>query len=150
MRAPVLVLGIGNILLRDEGVGVRVVEALGREVLPEGVELLDGGTAGADLLDTLAGRRKVVVIDALDAGAEPGAVVRLAGGELAPHDGPLSLHEIGLAETLAMARQLGCAPHEVVVIGVQPGDVSPGLELTEPVARVVPKVVEFVLEEVRG
>jgi hydrogenase maturation protease len=148
MRAPVLVLGIGNILLRDEGVGVRVVEALRDRALPEGVELLDGGTAGADLIDALADRRKVVVIDAMDLGAEPGAVARLGGDGLAPDPGaPLSLHQVGLVEALWMARQLGCAPAEVVVLGVQPADLSPGLELTEAVARAVPRLAELVLDE---
>ena len=67
---PVLVLGIGNILLRDEGVGVRVIEALGSHKLPAGVERADGGTAGADLVDLLADRRKVIVVDAIE-GAWP-------------------------------------------------------------------------------
>ena len=63
-RAPILILGIGNILLRDEGVGVRVVEALRGRALPDTVELVDGGTGGADLLEVVADRRVVIVVDA--------------------------------------------------------------------------------------
>ncbi len=80
-RHPVLVLGIGNILLRDEGVGVRVIEKLQLMDLPDGVEVVDGGTAGADLLDVIAEREKVIVIDATDVNAEPGGIVRFTAAE---------------------------------------------------------------------
>ncbi len=78
-----LVLGLGNILLRDEGVGVRVVEALAeRYVLPAGVEVVDGGTAGMDLLDTLAGCAHLLICDAVQTGGPPGSVVKLAGDQV--------------------------------------------------------------------
>lgn len=150
-RAPTLIMGIGNILLRDEGIGVRVVEAMRDVVLPEGVELLDAGTAGADLLDLVADRAKVIVIDAIDADAQPGTVLRLKAEDLAPDEGaPISLHQLGLAQSLAMADQLGCAPREVVVFGIQPKTIETGLELTETVAAAIPSVIEAVLEAVRS
>jgi len=140
---PTLVLGIGNILLRDDGVGVHVVEALRTTDLPERVEVVDGGTAGANLVDVIADRERLILIDAVDAGEEPGTIVRMDVDDLIPADGPLSLHQFGIAETIAMARQLGCAPKEMIFFGVQPGEVSPGLELTAAVARAVPRVVEI-------
>ena len=147
--APTLILGIGNILMRDDGVGVRVVEELARCELPEGVELLDGGTAGADLVDALADRPKVIVVDAIDAGAEPGAVYRFTDADLREGAaGPLSLHEFGLLETLRMAEQLGCAPGRVVILGIQPRTVAPGLELSPEIAAALPAVLRAVLEEV--
>ena len=147
---PVLVLGLGNILLRDEGVGVRVVEALRGRDLPPGVELCDGGTAGLHLVDVLAHRRHVLVIDALDAEAEPGTLFRLTPADLAgtPHGGT-SPHEAGLREALALAPHLGTAPGDVVIFGIQPGRVEAGLELSAEVARVVPAAVEQVLAELR-
>lgn len=151
MRAPTLILGIGNILLRDEGVGVRVVEALADVELPEGVEVLDGGTAGADLVDAIADRERLIVIDALDADAEPGAIARLGADDLVPQEGEsISLHQVGLVETLHMARQLGCAPRETIVLGIQPGEIAPGLELTPEVAAAVPRVVERILDELHA
>ena len=145
---PTLVLGLGNILLRDEGVGVRVVEAMERMDLPPEVELFDGATAGLDLLDVLADRCKVIVIDAIDDDSEPGTVVRLSPEDLASRNGRgVSLHEIGLMETLTVARQLGIAPQELVVFGISPKDVSCGLALSPETARLVPEIVELVLAE---
>ena len=148
---PTLILGIGNILLRDEGVGVRIIEAMGKLDLPEGVEILDGGTAGADLVDVIADRRKLIVVDAVAAEAAPGTVFRLRPEDLLPQgEALISLHQLGLVQSLAMAKQLGCQPREVVIFGVQPGEITPGLELTVRVAAAVPKVIEAVLAECEG
>jgi len=145
---PILVMGIGNILLRDEGLGVRAVEAMQQCNLPEGVELLDAGTAGADLIDLVADRRKVIVIDAVDGQSAPGTILRLRAEDLLPPEGAaISLHQLGLVESLAMVRQLGCAPQEVVVFGVQPASMDAGLELSPEVAEAIPRVIEAVLEE---
>ena len=149
-RCPILVLGIGNILLRDEGVGVRVIEQMRKMHLPDNVELVDGGTAGADLLDALAERRKVIVIDAVQADCEPGTVLRFTADDLVQPDGVgMSLHELGLGEALTMTRQLGCAPEDVVVFGIKPKDISCGLELTEEIAVSTLKVVKLVLAEIK-
>ena len=166
---PVLILGVGNILLGDEGVGVHVVKtiearvAAGDLALPEGVEVCDGGTLGLDLVDLMENRRKVVVVDAMEADAAPATVLRFTAEDLARFrqgEAPLrrgearreavdlSLHQVGLFEALAMARQLGCAPEEVVIFGIVPKDMSPGLELSAEVAAVVPEVIRMVLAEI--
>jgi hydrogenase maturation protease len=148
-RRPILVLGIGNILLRDEGVGVRVIEQMQKIHLPDDVELVDGGTAGADLLDVLAERQKVIVIDAVQADCEPGSVLRFTVNDLVRPDGVgMSLHELGLGEALKMTRQLGCEPREVVVFGIKPKDIGCGLELSEEIAASVLRIVELVLAEI--
>lgn len=144
-----LVLGIGNVLLRDEGVGVHVVRALEEAELPNGVETLDGGTSGADLIDWIAGRDKVIVVDATSADGRPGTVYRLSVEDLIRKTASLgSLHEFGFLETYLMARQLGCAPREVVIFGVEPADIEFGLELSASVRAQLPRVVELVLKEV--
>jgi len=148
-RCPVLVLGVGNILLRDEGIGVRVIEQMQKMRLPDDVELVDGGTAGADLLDLLAERRKIIVIDAVQADCEPGTVLRFTTDDLVQPDGTgMSLHELGLGEALTMTRQLGCEPKDVVVFGIKPKNIECGLELSEEVAASVPRVVKLVLAEI--
>jgi hydrogenase maturation protease len=148
MDKPVLVLGVGNILLRDEGIGVRAVEALAEAELPPQVELLDGGTSGLDLVPALVGRRKVVVVDAIAADLEPGSLLRLTPDELeARADGCRSVHDVGVLEALAVARQLEQPPAEVVLIGVVPGDVSWGFELSPAVQERLPELVRLVRAE---
>ncbi len=143
-----LVLGIGNILLRDEGVGVRVIEAMQRMKVPSNLELVDGGTAGLDLLDVVADRRKVIVIDAVQADSEPGTVLRFGTDDLTPQGvAAISLHQVGLLETLMVAKHLGCAPRQVVIFGIEPKEMGYGLELSAEVATVVPKVIELVFAE---
>jgi len=146
--APILIVGIGNILLRDEGVGVRVIESLRRQRLPAGVEIVDGGTSGADLIDYIADRRKLIVVDAVKSGQAAGTVLRFSDQELiARSEGMISLHEFGLVETLLAVRQLGCAPQRVVIYGIEPADTGCGLELSAEVAAVVPRVVDLVVQE---
>jgi len=146
-RAHVLILGIGNLLLSDEGVGVHAVRCLAQQQLPPGVEILDGGTSGADLVDHLEGRTKVVVIDAASGDGPPGTVYRCEASELLEQEGSLSLHEFGLADSLHMAERLGCAPQRVVVLGVQPATMEPGLELSPEVASVLPGLIKLALSE---
>jgi hydrogenase maturation protease len=146
-REHVLIVGIGNLLLSDEGVGVHAVRCLAQQELPPGIEVLDGGTSGADLVDHLEGRTKVVVIDAASGDGPPGTVYRCKAHELIEQQGGLSLHEFGLADSLNMAMQLGCAPLDVIVLGVQPASLEPGLELSPEVAKVLPGVLKLALAE---
>lgn len=148
-RAPILVLGIGNTLLRDEGVGVHAVRALAGLPGPDGVELLDGGTAGADLLDAISDRDQLIVVDALDAPVPPGTILKLRPEDLrADPSGGLSLHEFGIAETLMMARHLGCGPHHVTIIAIKPQDTQCGLELSPQMQQWMPRLVATILREI--
>jgi len=146
---PILVLGLGNILLRDEGVGVRVAQAMQSMKLPDTVEVLDGATAGLDLLDILAERRKAIVIDAVDGELPAGTVVRLTPEDLIPGDGAaFSLHALGLVEVLRLSRRLGISPNEVVILGVKPARLEYGLELSGELNRLLPRIIELVLNEI--
>ena len=157
-KVRVLVVGVGNILLKDEGVGVHVAKKLEEVALPSNVEIIDGGTASLDVLLLREGVDKLVVIDATRAGNKAGTIYKalLLAGEMEKltqlfdrrADSKISLHQIGLIEALAAAEKLNRAPKEIVIIGVEPGECDYGLELTEPVARSVPEVVKKVLEEI--
>jgi hydrogenase maturation protease len=149
-RNRVLILGIGNLILKDEGIGVHVVRALEEHQLPPEVELIDGGTATMDLLSTFYESECIIVIDALKANGEPGTIYRCLPEDLVETSGrPLSLHQVGLLDVLGMARQLG-GNAAVVIIGVEPKEISWGLELTEELQAIVPKVVEVVKQELKG
>jgi hydrogenase maturation protease len=149
-RSPnVLVLGAGNILLSDEGIGVRVVEALQqRYQVPEGVEILDGGTCGMDLLDVIAGRDHLILVDAVNTGSPPGTIVRLKDDELpAVFRTKSSPHQLGLQDVLALLRLLDQAPAHVTVIGVQPASLDLGLELTPLIAARLDEMLTMVIAE---
>lgn len=145
----VLVLGLGNILLSDEGVGVRVAEAFqNRYFLPEGVEVVDGGTVGIDLLDILGGRDHVIVLDAVRTGNLPGTVVRLDSNQVPALSRPrLSPHQLGLPEVLALLKVLESAPAGLILIGIEPADLSVGLDLSPTVAAKMDDMVEMVAAE---
>jgi hydrogenase maturation protease len=146
----ILILGIGNLLLRDEGVGVHAVRELEGRKLPSHVEVIDGGTSLMELLPIIQEAERIIVIDALRGGGEPGTIYRITPDDLmAETERPLSLHQVGLLEVLGMARQLGGDP-QVVIIGVEPHEISWGMELTPEVEAKLPKVVEAVLEELQG
>ncbi len=146
----ILVLGVGNVLLRDEGVGVRVIEELeARYDFSSNVELMDGGTLGLRLLDPIAGSDHVIVVDAVQNGGPPGALYRLPAEALnARVTFKNSLHQLDLVETLAYADILGNRP-TAVIIGVEPEDISPwGLEMTETVRSRLQDMCLEVLKEI--
>jgi hydrogenase maturation protease len=146
-----LVLGLGNILLGDEGVGVRVVERL-QELyeFPQEVQVLDGGTLALDLLPYVEDADRLLVIDALEMSAEPGTTARLEGDEVPAFlSVKISPHQMGLADLLAAARLRGLYPEELVLWGVQPGVLDVGLKLSPPVAAQVEVLVEKTLAELR-
>jgi hydrogenase maturation protease len=147
-----LVLGLGNILLSDEGVGVRVVERLQeRYTFPSDVQMLDGGTLGLDLMPYVESADRLLVVDALEMSAAPGTVARLEGEEVPASLGlKISPHQMGLADLLAAARLCDCYPEELVLWGVQPGVMDVGLELSPSVAAQVETVADNVLAELSG
>jgi hydrogenase maturation protease len=145
----VLVLGIGNILLRDEGIGPRFIKEMRNCPLPDQTELLDGGTAGAALLEFISDREKLVVIDAVEAGAKPGSIVKIDAKDLPKQPADrFSLHQFGLLDTLATAEKLGRAPKQTVIIGVQPRDLAAGTELSAELSAAMPRIKKLVLEEI--
>lgn len=147
-----LVLGLGNLLLSDEGVGVHVVQRMTRRCqIPPDVRILDGGTLGLNLLPYLQGVTHLIVVDAIDAGRPPGAVVRLAGEAIPTalaHK--VSMHQTGLQELLALSQLSGDAPAHVVLLGVQPASLEPGLELSPVIAAQLDFLVDRVVDELRA
>lgn len=144
-----LVLGVGNLLLSDEGVGVHVVRRLQEVVeLPEAVQVVDGGTSGLELMYHLEGVSHLVVVDAVEMGQPPGTLTRLAGDQLPAHLClKISPHEIGLPELLFAAKLRDLYPEEVVVWGAQPGACNVGLDLSPAMAAQVDVLVEKILRE---
>jgi hydrogenase maturation protease len=146
----ILVLGVGNILLKDEGVGVRVVHhLLARYRFSSNVELMDGGTLGLRLLDPVSRADRLIVVDAVQNGHPSGTLYRLPVEELEKRlTFKNSLHQLDLVETLAFCDLLGHRP-QAVIIGIEPADISPwGTELTDAVQARFIEMCTMVLDEI--
>jgi len=152
MTAPrIVVLGVGNLLMADEGLGVRCVERLAGDArLPQFVRLVDGGTSTHELLEDLEDLDGLVIVDAVVTGAPPGTVVRLEGNEVPfAFSHKLSPHQHGINDLLATLTLLGRAPRQVVLLGVVPVSLTLSMELSTEVEALMPGLVTRVTEEVR-
>lgn len=149
-----LVLGLGNPLRGDDGVAAAVIDWLGQRPLPGGVELLEGGTPGLEIVLMMEGYRRVIVIDAADMGHQPGEWRRFRWDEVALGSGDLHqlgvIHSAGLAEALKLGEALGVLPPELIIYGVQPLDIGWEPGLSEPVEAAIPAVSEAILHELNG
>lgn len=145
----IVVLGIGNLLLSDEGVGVRAVEELARCYdLPPAVQVIDGGCSGMEMLDDLARADHLVIVDAVLAGEPPASIVTLHEDEVpAFFTAKLSPHQIGLCDVLAVLKLTDESPGSLTLIGVQPMSLDLSMELSPQVAAILPHVVARVVEE---
>jgi hydrogenase maturation protease len=145
-----LVLGLGNILLGDEGLGVRVIERLLEQYdFPEEVRVMDGGTLGLDLLPYLEETSRLLVVDAVQARKPPGTLVRLTGDEIPIFldASKVSPHQEGLQDLLAVALLKDYLPEEVIFWGAQIDTMGVGLELSPAVAAQLDALVEETLAE---
>lgn len=138
-----VVLGLGNLLQKDEGFGVRVVQALQAELEVElrraGVEMVDGGTLGLNLLPLVEECSHLLVVDAVEAGQAPGALVELTKDQIPLFGGiKLSQHQVTFQEVLALASLRGYLPEQVYLIGIQPAEMTSGLDLSEAVEKMLP------------
>ncbi len=147
-----LVVGLGNPLRGDDGVGPRVAQALAEAALPPEVEVLDGGTRGLEVVNMLEGRRRAIFVDAADLGRAPGEFARFTLDQvrLLGDDGHLSVHAAGLRDALLLAEALDMLPLEVIIYGVQPARLEWDDALSPEVEATLPQLVAAVLEEAVG
>ncbi|MCB0168038.1 MAG: HyaD/HybD family hydrogenase maturation endopeptidase [Anaerolineae bacterium] len=144
-------MGVGNILMADEGVGVRVVQRLKKEyILPPEVNVVDGGTLGMDLLYYLTEARNLVIIDAVEMAGEPGQTLRLEGDDVpARLSLKMSPHQMGIPDMLFAAKLRDLYPEQVVLLGVQPGVLEPSLDMSPPVAAQVEGLINQIGRELK-
>ncbi len=144
----VLVLGVGNILLGDEGIGVHIIRELEKEKLSDNVELMDAGTALFSIVHLLKKRKKVIVIDAAKGGEEPGTIYRILPSQIKnEHNKILSMHEIGLRECLTTLEQEGVS-RDIVIIGIEPDLIDWGIQLSPRLQQKLPEIIRAVLSEI--
>jgi hydrogenase maturation protease len=151
-RLPALILGMGNVLRRDEGLGVRALQRLAERYAPhDDVRLVDGGTLGLDLLSYLEEAERLLVLDAALTDGPPGTLLRVAGDDVPAFFGMRSSpHEVGLPDLLAVARLRGTEPPEVVVLGMQPGVIELGWDLSPAVTAQLDALVTAAVDQLRA
>lgn len=146
----ILIVGVGNLLLGDEGVGIHAVRELEKRSLPPYVDVVDGGTAGLNLLDLLISHERVIIIDAVDGGAQPGTVFRFSPEEIVEDVErlPLSLHQMEVLNVLQLATYLGQPLPPIVVYGIQPETMDWSTELSATLRSRLEELLHAVLNEV--
>jgi len=145
----ILLLGLGNILLQDEGLGVRAVERLtSRYRLPATIQAMDGGTMGLDLLPYLEQATDLLIIDAVQIDQPPGTLVRLEGDAIpSAFSLKMSVHQVGLQELLALGDLQGTLPRRIVVWGMEPAVLDWGLDLSPQVGNQLDNLIQAVVQE---
>ena len=145
----VVVLGVGNLLLSDEGVGVHVENKLMEMDLPPEVDVVEGGTDGFRLMNVVTGAARLIVVDAVKGGGPPGSIYRfgIKDAPTYPDEYKTSVHQIGILEVVHLSELVGEAP-ETTIIGVEPKSLDMGMELSPEVKAKLSRIIELVLEEV--
>ena len=150
MSAPrIAVLGLGNLMRVDDAVGMLAIEAMRADPrLPASIHLIEGGTLGLELLQPLEGTTHLLVLDAIDAGAAPGTLLRFAGDALADLPGGKSVHLLGFTDLIGAMRLMGTVPGQIVVLGVQPKRIAWGTELSSTVEAALPRLLQAALAQI--
>jgi hydrogenase maturation protease len=146
-----IVLGIGNILLSDDGVGVHIINRLEAEyTFPDNVTLIDGGTKGLDLLPFIEGSDRVLIVDAANFNKEPGTIDTVVGDDIPQFlSMKLSMHQIGLPDMLFAAKLMNIAPEEMCLIGIQPKSMETGTGLSEEIKARFDALFDKVVEKLK-
>jgi hydrogenase maturation protease len=151
MNPKFSLIGLGNILMKDDGVGVHAVQALKKGYeFPDDINLLDGGTMGLDLLPYIEGMEKILFIDALDLKKDPGTIAVLEDDAIPAILRPaLSFHQVGLSDLLFASKFMGMKPEKITLIGIQPEKVETGLTLSEALNDNFERLLKTILEKLR-
>jgi len=143
----IAVLGIGNILCKDDGLGVVVANTLAEQSWPDNVTVYDAGTAVMKLWDVFIDHELIIVIDALKGGGVPGTIYRLVPEDLAAGEGELlSLHDLKILDVMRLAGVLNRHP-QVIIFGMEPAELSWEIGLSEPVRENLTALVECISRE---
>ena len=146
----IVVLGTGNELFKDEGIGVHAARFLQTQpqLFGPGVEVMESGTS-PDIICLFDDVDKLVIIDAVKGGCEPGSIYRFTPEQIVAEKGVVtSVHQMGILENLSLMELTGCRPKETVIIGVEPFEIEPGLELSHELKKRIPKIIETVIREI--
>jgi hydrogenase maturation protease len=143
------VIGIGNILMADEGAGIEALGLLEKRGCPDFVELVDAGTAFFAIVPDLRDFEKLIILDVARGGQDPGTVYRFELDDVKGDDVLLSLHDIGVVDALRMEKLVGKVPQDIVFFGIEPERVELSIGLSPGIAKRLDYLVDRVLEELQ-
>lgn len=145
-----MVIGVGNTILSDDGVGVHAARLLQSDSrMPANVTILDGGTIGLELVPYASDSSRVLLLDAMDSGNVPGTLARTTGKDLLGTAGGMSVHQLGMAELIGALFLMSNHPQEIVVLGVQPGNTDWGTTLSPKVEAALMPLVDAALAQLK-
>lgn len=147
----ITVLGVGNELLSDEGIGIHTIKELQKRDLPPEIEIIEGGTDGFGLLNIITSTDHLIVIDSLKGGGKPGSIYRfhIDDAPSCPDLFKTSVHQIGILEVINLSSLIGSTP-DTVVIGVEPKVLKTGMALSPEIRKKIPRIIELVLAEIKN
>lgn len=152
MNGKITILGIGNTLFTDEGVGIHLLPILEKEFKhDEDIEIIEGLTDGMKLLGPVEDAENLIIIDAINAGKEPGTILSLEGEEIPAYFGiKMSIHQMGFQEVLLAAKLRDRYPKRIVMFGMQPASLELGVEPTKTISEKLPELAAIVINQVNA
>ncbi len=150
-EGKIVILGVGNLLLSDEGVGVHVANELMKMELPPEVTVVEGGTDGFGLLNIITEADRLIVVDAVKGGGTPGSIYRFDIDKVqsCPSGFKTSVHQIGILEVINLSGLIGKTPH-TTVIGIEPKSLEIGMELSPEIKAKIPRIIELIFDEIKN
>lgn len=146
----VAIIGIGNILRKDDGIGVHVINELEKEGLPSTIQLVDGGTSTLDMLGYFLDYERIIVVDCLKAGYEPGTIYKIKAEDIKNYKKEsLSIHDVQILDVVKMANMMDKFP-SVVIFGIEPKEIEFDLELSDVMKSKIPEVIKLIKKELEN
>jgi hydrogenase maturation protease len=150
LSSDTVVIGVGNTILSDEGVGVHAARLLQSDPrVPAGVTILDGGTIGLELIPYASDASRVLLLDAMNSGKAPGTLARMTGKDLLGTTGGWSAHQLGVADLIAALFLMSTSPQDIVVLGVQPANTDWGTSLSPEVEAALVPLIEAAVAQLQ-
>jgi hydrogenase maturation protease len=147
----ILILGVGNLLLSDEGVGVHVAQRMMAMAMPPEVQVVEGGTDGFGLVNVITQAERMILVDAVRGGGQPGSIYRFEIEDCPPYPDifKASVHQISILEVINLSSLIGSTPR-TTIIGIEPASVEMGMELSPAVQAKIPRVIQMIQQEVEA
>ncbi len=146
----IIIMGVGNILMEDEGIGIRVVERLTCSYhIPDNIEVVDGGTAGTELLGTMRNAEHLIIADCVNTGANPGSLVTIKDDDIpAFFQTKLSNHQLGISDLLAILKMTDDEPEQVTIVGMVPFSIENKLKLSENAEKLLDEMLALLVSRI--